>query len=90
LFRGLHFTLLATGAAPPPTLDPRFRDAVRALRVVRPGEAAGEGALVDADGAAHRIYGDGLILVRPDGYLGYTAAGGASQNLARYLGRFFG
>ena len=37
----------------------------------------------------HRIYGDGLILVRPDGYLGYTGPGGGA-GLHAYLGRFFG
>ena len=61
---------------------------MRVHRVVRPG-AAGDGALIDSEGQVHRIYGDGLILVRPDGYLGYTGpAGGAG--LPSYLSRFFG
>ena len=45
-------------------------------------------ALVDKDGHAHRNYGDGLILVRPDGYLGYAAPD--ARGLDAYLARFFG
>ena len=47
------------------------------------------GALIDGDGQVHRIYGDGLILVRPDGYLGYTGPGGGA-GLSSLPGRFFG
>jgi hypothetical protein len=86
-FRGPHFTLLAFGDAEVPALDPRAAGALRAHRIVRPGAAARDGALMDAAGDAHRIYGDGLILVRPDGYIGYAGAGGG---LAAYLARFFG
>ena len=88
-FRGPHFTLLALGGAASPALDSKMKGAVRAYRIVRPGEGAGPGALVDADGQAHRIYGDGLVLVRPDGYVGYTAPSGGADALARYLARFF-
>ncbi|MBM3526959.1 MAG: pentachlorophenol monooxygenase [Alphaproteobacteria bacterium] len=90
ILRGPHFTLLAFGGSILPALDPRYRDAVRAIRVARMGEAMGEGALTDPGGEAHRIYGDGLILVRPDGYVGYTGAAAAGQGLAAYLSRFFG
>jgi 2-polyprenyl-6-methoxyphenol hydroxylase-like FAD-dependent oxidoreductase len=86
-FRGPHFTLLGFGAAIP-ALDPRYGEMVRPQRVIRPGDGATEGALIDADGAAHSLYGDGLILVRPDGYLGYTGSEG--RGLAGYLARFFG
>jgi hypothetical protein len=47
------------------------------------------GALLDADGTVQRIYGEGLILVRPDGYVGYTGPSGG-PGLAGYLGRMFG
>ena len=45
--------------------------------------------MIDADGQAHRIYGDGLIVVRPDGYLGYAGPAGAAGAQA-WLARFFG
>ena len=44
--------------------------------------------LLDNDGHAHRNYGDGLILVRPDGYLGYAAPD--ARGINTYLSRFFG
>jgi hypothetical protein len=56
--------------------------------VIRPGDPGGTDALIDGDGAAHCMYGEGLILVRPDGYLGYTGSEG--RGLAGYLARFFG
>jgi 2-polyprenyl-6-methoxyphenol hydroxylase-like FAD-dependent oxidoreductase len=90
VLRGPQFTLLAFGGAPLPTPDPRWRAAVRAQRVVRPGDAVNGGALLDGDGAAHRMYGDGLILVRPDGYLGYAGGIDSGPALAAYLARFFG
>ena len=91
VFRGPHFTLLALNGADLPALDPRHRDAIQAYRVVGPGgAAAGEGMLVDVEGQVHRTYGDGLILVRPDGYIGYTGPGGGSDGLRTYLARFFG
>jgi len=90
-FRGPHWTLLAFGGAEPPALDAkRTAAAVRAHRVVRPGRSNAPDVLIDADGDAYRTYGDGLILVRPDGYLGYTAPPGAARGLAGYLARFFG
>ena len=86
LFRGPHFTLLALGGVELPKLDGRYAGAVRAYRIIRPGQDAD--ALVDKDGYAHRNYGDGLILVRPDGYLGYAAPD--ARGLDAYLARFFG
>jgi len=88
-FRGPHFTLLALGGAELPMLDPRNAATVHAHRVVRAGDSNAPDVLIDADGQAHRTYGDGLVLVRPDGYVGYTAPAGA-RGLSRYLARFFG
>jgi 2-polyprenyl-6-methoxyphenol hydroxylase-like FAD-dependent oxidoreductase len=87
-FRGPHFTLLTFGGADCPTIDASYRDAVALHRVIRVGDAVITGALIDRDGAAHGIYGDGLILVRPDGYVGYTGNDGCG--LVAYLARFFG
>jgi 2-polyprenyl-6-methoxyphenol hydroxylase-like FAD-dependent oxidoreductase len=84
VMRGPHFTLLALGVPLPPLL-PRFAPAVRGHRVAR---QSNDGALIDADGQAHRIYGDGLVLVRPDGYVGF--AGAEEGALECYLVRFFG
>jgi len=47
------------------------------------------GALFDGEGQMHRIYGEGLILIRPDGYLGYTGPSDG-PGLRRYLQRYFG
>ena len=89
VLRGPHFTLLALGGAAPPALDPRYGEALRTYRIAWKGKgAAADGTLVDSDGYAHRNCGDGLILVRPDGYLGY--AGSDARGLNAYLSRFFG
>nr|WP_203962292.1 hypothetical protein [Actinocatenispora thailandica] len=58
--------------------------------MVRPGVAARD-ALIDVEGHAHAGYraaGDRttLVLVRPDGYLGYL--GYDPDDLAAYLARF--
>ncbi len=90
LFRGPHFTLLLLGGAELPVLDERTADAVRAHRIVRRGQGGAPDAFVDNDGHAHRNYGEGLILVRPDGYLGYAGPGAGASGLQNYLERFFG
>src|SRR6185436_4876711 len=88
LFRGPHFTLLAFDGAALPGLGSQYGDAIRVYRVARPG-AEGGGAPIDMNGKAHRIYGEGLILVRHDGYVGYTGPDGGA-GLRSYLARFFG
>ena len=86
LLRGPHITLLSLGGAGLPAIDPRFGSAVRAFRIAAAGHT---GDLTDREGHAHRIYGDGIVLVRPDGYLGYTGPAG-DEGINSYLGRFFG
>jgi hypothetical protein len=88
LFRGPHFTLLALDGARLPALGSQYGDALRVQRIARP-DAAAPGALIDSEGQVHRLYDDGLILVRPDGYLGYTGPSGGA-GLQSYLSRFFG
>jgi hypothetical protein len=88
LFRGPHFTLLALDGAALPAIGPQYGDALRVQRIARAG-AAVPGALIDGDGQVQRIYGDGLILVRPDGYIGYTGPSGGA-GLRVYLQRVFG
>jgi hypothetical protein len=69
VFRGPHFTLLAFGerhAATVARVNERYGPAVRAYTV-----GPDRTDLVDAEGHARRAYGtDGLVLVRPDGYIG--------------------
>jgi 2-polyprenyl-6-methoxyphenol hydroxylase-like FAD-dependent oxidoreductase len=88
LYRGPHFTLLALGDAMLPALPERFGAMVRGMRIAPPGES-GEGALADRDGHAHRLYGDGLIVVRPDNYVGYAGTAAAGSQAIAYLSRFF-
>lgn len=88
MFRGPHFTLLALSGAELPKLEAKCATVVRGWRVQRAGQGSGTGNLIDAEGHAHSAYGDGLVLVRPDGYLGY--AGSDGHGLGRYLDRFFG
>jgi 2-polyprenyl-6-methoxyphenol hydroxylase-like FAD-dependent oxidoreductase len=68
VFRGPHFTLLGFGAAHADTVarvNERYGPRVRAHTVGETGD------LVDSGGHARRAYGtDGLVLVRPDGYIG--------------------
>ncbi|WP_219511402.1 FAD-dependent monooxygenase [Nonomuraea ceibae] len=76
LFRGTHFTLLVFGPKPAPRVG---RADVHTYRIVRPGLPHGDGerVLLDPEGQAHDLYGvdgDGLVLIRPDGYV--TLAGG--------------
>lgn len=91
VLRGPHFTLLGVGDAPWPALDARPRRALRTFGVLPAGGSAkGNDALIDRAGQVHRIYGEGLILIRPDGYLGYTGPLRGANGLGAYLARFFG
>ncbi|BCJ30027.1 FAD-dependent monooxygenase [Actinocatenispora sera] len=86
VFAGPHATVLAFGAGPLPAA----RAGLAVLRVVRPG-AAVPGALVDPDGHAHAGYGADpdrplLVLVRPDGYVGFL--GRDPAGLDAYLAKF--
>ncbi|MFF5566183.1 hypothetical protein ACFY7Z_06415 [Streptomyces sp. NPDC012623] len=68
VFRGSHFTLLAFSGGPLPGLS---GDSVRVCRVGRPGAGPEAADLTDSAGHAHTAYaGEGLFLVRPDGYIG--------------------
>jgi 2-polyprenyl-6-methoxyphenol hydroxylase-like FAD-dependent oxidoreductase len=90
LFRGPHWTLLALGGARPPPIGPALGGAVHIHRVQPTGAAADADTLADPDGQAQRIYGDGIVLVRPDGYVGYTAPAEDPGGLGSYLAGFFG
>ncbi|CAM5306191.1 MULTISPECIES: FAD-dependent monooxygenase [Streptomyces] len=80
VFQGPHFTLLAVGDVELPALDGEM------IRTCRVGGTAPD--LLDAEGHARHAYGEGLFLIRPDGYVAYAAddASGLSDELARYGG----
>jgi 2-polyprenyl-6-methoxyphenol hydroxylase-like FAD-dependent oxidoreductase len=86
VFAGPHATVLAFGTGPVPAP----RDGLAVRRVVRPGAAAPD-ALVDTGGHAHAGYGAHpdrplLVLVRPDGYVGFL--GRDPAGLDAYLAKF--
>jgi hypothetical protein len=88
LFRGPHFTLLSVGGAAIPALGLECGTALQVHRIADPG-ASDRDALIDFAGEVHRIYSAGVILVRPDGYIGYTGPGGG-PGLRAYLAGVFG
>jgi 2-polyprenyl-6-methoxyphenol hydroxylase-like FAD-dependent oxidoreductase len=95
VFRGPHFTLLAFGAchvAAVTAVSQRYGPVVRAHSVPRTdaptGNATLSDSLFDTEGHAHRAYDakDGmLVLVRPDGYVGFIANGDSPSGVQAYL-----
>jgi hypothetical protein len=95
VFRGPHFTLLAFGPSQGPAvtvLNQRYGSVVYAHSVLRANESTGtaplSASLFDTDGHAHRAYeaNDGmLILVRPDGYVGFIAHSHSINSVHTYL-----
>ncbi|MGJ6968060.1 FAD-dependent oxidoreductase [Streptosporangium sp. G11] len=85
VLRGPHFTLLAVGtthAALVKEVNAAYGPRVRAHAVLREDEPREPGDLLDVEGRIHRHYGRGLVLVRPDGYVGYH---GGEDGLEDYL-----
>jgi 2-polyprenyl-6-methoxyphenol hydroxylase-like FAD-dependent oxidoreductase len=74
------------GAGLPPYMPGRM------YRVTRPGQESEPGTLEDRDCQARTVYGAGeeglLVLIRPDGYVGYK--GGNAAALTGYFGRLRG
>jgi hypothetical protein len=62
--------------------------------VVGPGQTAPTPtSLVDSGGAFGKVYGvenDGIVVIRPDGYVGAIAHPGTPDTFANYLGRLVG
>ena len=95
LYRGTHFTLVAFGesvSAPLDHLARRFGSALACYRIVEKPAAAGSAdatpALLDPAGATRSIYGAAagdVLLVRPDGYVGFAAHAPTIAALAGYL-----
>jgi len=90
-FRGPHFTLLSFGSDSSRVVSEIARDygaAVHAHAIVRPGEPAENGAIVDTEGHARRAYdaqNGALVLVRPDGYIGLFTEGRSDRRVQEYL-----
>jgi hypothetical protein len=91
-FRGPHWTLLAFGPRHADTVawaGARFGGGVRAFRVLAAADRGDERELIDAGGHARAGYGmegDGLALIRPDGYVGFLSRSGTRAHLEEYLG----
>lgn len=91
LFRGTHFTLLVFGSRP----VPRISGEVHVHRILPAGgqDGDGENVLVDPAGEAHGLYqvdGDGLVLVRPDGYIALTGGSWDDDSVSGYLEHVMG
>lgn len=92
IFRGTHLTLLAFDVcreelmAGMPAVG---TEDVKVVRVLRHGELASAEAVIDNGGHARRAYGVGdapaLVLVRPDGYIGYLGSPGSWIRLDHFL-----
>ncbi|MFD6448004.1 FAD-dependent monooxygenase, partial [Promicromonospora sp. NPDC060204] len=80
LFRGTHLTLLVFGSRPVPPVDDGAYGEVRVHRILAAGEA-------------HDLYGvegDGLVLVRPDGYVALAGGDWDDRSVSGYLERLGG
>ncbi|MFP2928605.1 FAD-dependent monooxygenase [Pyxidicoccus sp. 3LG] len=90
-FRGPHWTLLAFGPRHADTVErvgTRFGGGLRAFRVLAAGDRGDVKALIDAGGHARNSYGmdgDGLALLRPDGYVGFISRSGTRAHLEEYV-----
>ncbi|MEV8632988.1 FAD-dependent monooxygenase [Streptosporangium sp. NPDC051023] len=88
VLRGPHLTLLALDTADAELVEEvntKYGPAVRAHLVVPEGSAGGTGGtggLADVGGMLGEHYGMGLVLIRPDGYVGYH---GEESGLWDYL-----
>jgi 2-polyprenyl-6-methoxyphenol hydroxylase-like FAD-dependent oxidoreductase len=90
LFQGTHFTILAFGTQPMPSLPEECLGLLRAYTITRPGDMiiSDPHTLINREGDAFRAYGvtgEALILVRPDGYVGLTGKRPGSQPISDYF-----
>ncbi|MCA9096543.1 MAG: FAD-dependent monooxygenase [Planctomycetaceae bacterium] len=91
LFRGPHFTLLAFGKSACNTvteINSKY-DKVHAYAVISPGEQqSGDALLVDSKQQIRKGYDvpdDALVLVRPDGYIGFLTSRISLDHVKNYL-----
>ncbi|MGW3562438.1 FAD-dependent oxidoreductase [Streptomyces sp. NPDC000941] len=77
LLRGPHWTLLSFGGGHGTAAAWDAPVPLRAYRVTDDPTATGPDTVIDTDGQAHRSYDmreDGLVLIRPDGYIAMRTA----------------
>ena len=95
LLHGPHATVLVFGSDEPQPLDAAlqgFGEAVQLARIVTAGDRA-DGAWIDVEGAAYRLYApmpNALFVIRPDGYVGLTGSTADRTALVHYLRRIIG
>ena len=90
LFRGTHVTLLVFGGRPVPEIGTLRQGAIHVHRVLAPGArcAPSESSYRDESREAHDLYGvddEGIVLIRPDGYVGIATASIGDSSVAGYL-----
>lgn len=96
MFRGPHWTLLSFGGAQDDALARsrvRWAQFIRVVRVLDRPKEAGADDFVDVHGYARTNYDvhlNALVLVRPDGYVGYFSEPESWTNLETYLMRVLG
>jgi len=73
-------------------LGAQYAQVLETALIVAGESATSSGLIFDPDGAAHSLYEiqpTGIVLMRPDGYIGFRGAGGHIDALREYLARFF-
>ncbi|PWT80913.1 MAG: FAD-binding monooxygenase [Acidobacteria bacterium] len=73
-------------------LGTQYAQVLETALIVSGESVANPDFIFDPDGAAHSLYEThptGIVLVRPDGYIGFRGAGGHIDALREYLARFF-
>jgi 2-polyprenyl-6-methoxyphenol hydroxylase-like FAD-dependent oxidoreductase len=99
LFRGIQFTLLAFGGAQAKLAEQvaaDYPDLIKPCSIVAPDDGDPDGTLptlVDPRDHVRRLYGvaeQALVLVRPDGHLGFRSSPANPRALRSYLDRTLG
>jgi 2-polyprenyl-6-methoxyphenol hydroxylase-like FAD-dependent oxidoreductase len=96
MFHGVHWTLLSFGGAQDDALTEfrvRWAPFIRVVRVLGQPENAGADDFVDVQGYAranYDVHSNALVLVRPDGYVGYFSEPESWTDLEAYLMRVLG
>ncbi|GAB3617760.1 FAD-dependent oxidoreductase [Okibacterium endophyticum] len=90
LFRGTHVTLLVFGSQPSLRFEELPSGVIHVHRILTANARhhPSEPAFIDETGEAHELYGvddDGLVLVRPDGYIGIATTDLDAPSVTEYL-----
>ncbi|GCE15286.1 FAD-dependent monooxygenase [Tengunoibacter tsumagoiensis] len=90
LFQGTHFTLLLFSGQPVPQVRGVSHNDLRIYVIARPENSMDRSASVFIDSAgqaysAYGIKGDAQILIRPDGYIGFTAGNLNLEEVSSYF-----